>query len=257
MIACGPLVPLDVLDGVPQTMQNWIARGVFFITIGSIAGFGAQKLHARADQSRRMHEDAVRAFVKTIDAKSPYTARHSERVAELSSAIAIELRLGKQFAEHIRWAALLHDVGKLWVPDEIINKRATLTDSEWQVIKEHPVHSAEFVREIVDFRDYYDVVRSHHERFDGAGYPDGLSGEAIPLGGRILAVADAFEAMTSDRPYRYGLKFREALAELELNSGSQFDPFIVKACVRAIQTKPSALHYWRNSREEATHSQVG
>ena len=115
-------------------------------------------------------------------------------------------------------------MGKLWIPDSILNKRCPLEENEWQLIQEHPIRSAEFVSEIADFQHYRDDVRSHHERFDGQGYPDGLSGNSIPIGGRILAVADAFEAMTSDRPYRRGLSYRDALIELEDNSGTQFDP---------------------------------
>lgn len=247
MIVCGPLMPLDSATGQAQTIQNWASRGIFFITIGSIAGLGAQTLHRRLRRSERLHEDAVRAFVKTIDAKSPYTARHSERVAELATATARQLDLDTEYCERIRWAALLHDVGKLWIPDHVLNKSDPLKEHEWQLIREHPIRSAEFVSDIADFHQYRDDIRSHHERFDGSGYPDGLSGSSIPFGARILAVADAFEAMTSDRPYRSGLSFNDALGELESHSGTQFDPLIVNSCIRAIQTHPQTLHQWRDS----------
>ena len=247
MIACGPLMPLDSTTGQAQTLQNWVSRGIFFITIGTIAGIGAQILRRRLTRSERLHEDAVRAFVKTIDAKSPYTAQHSERVAELATATARQLNCDHHYCEQIRWAALLHDVGKLWIPDDVLNKSGPLKEHEWQLIREHPIRSAEFVTDIVDFRHYRDIIRGHHERFDGNGYPDGLSGSSIPTGARILAVADAFEAMTSDRPYRRGLSFNDALAELEDNSGTQFDPRIVNACIRAIETYPHTLHQWRSS----------
>lgn len=256
MIACGPLMPLDADTGQAQSVQNWVSRGAFFVTIGLISGGGATILHDRLRRSERLHEDAVLAFVKTIDAKSPYTARHSERVSELATAIAREMNLDQGYCERIRWAALLHDVGKLWIPDNVLNKQGPLSMDEWELIRQHPIRSEEFVKSIEDFREYQQDVRGHHERYDGTGYPDGLSGSAIPCGARILAVADAFEAMTSARPYRPGLSYRDALAELEANRGTQFDPQLVRACIRVIQTHPQHLYYWHDRYSISPESRV-
>lgn len=245
MFVCGPILPLNTTEQIQQTTANWASRGFFFIAIGGLAGQGFRTLRGRLARSERLHEDAVRAFVKTIDAKSPYTARHSERVADLAVAIAVEMGLDRERLKAIRWASLLHDVGKLWIPDSVINKPGKLNADEWELIREHPIRSAEFLNEIEEFQEYASAARSHHERYDGFGYPDGLAGEAIPYDGRILAVADAFEAMTSDRPYRPGLSFSEAIAELESHCGTQFDPDVARACVRAIQSRPATLRSWR------------
>jgi putative nucleotidyltransferase with HDIG domain len=245
MFVCGPIMPLNTTEGTMQPVSNWVPRGLFFIAIGSLAGQGFETLRDRLARSEKLHEDAVRAFVKTIDAKSPYTARHSERVADLTVAIGTEMQLDSERIKELRWAALLHDVGKLWVPDYIINKPGRLTVDEWEIIRGHPIRSEEFIKSIEEFQAYATAARNHHERYDGRGYPDGLRGTAIPEDARILAVADAFEAMTSDRPYRPGLTFSEAITELRAYSGHQFDPEIVAACIRAIESRPAMLQNWR------------
>ena len=257
MFVCGPILPLNTTEGIEQPVNNWISRGMFFIVIGGLAGQGFTTLRNHIVRSEKLHEDAVRGFIMMIDAKSPYTARHSERVAELAVAIGREMKLSSYELKTLHWSALLHDVGKLWIPDSILNKPEQLTEEEWILIRQHPLRSAEFISGVEEFRCYVDAARSHHERFDGGGYPDGLSGENIPLHGRILGVADSFEAMTSDRSYRPGLTFRESIGELRAHSGTQFDPEVVAACLRVIETRPATLPSWRPILLQPEHQHAG
>jgi HD-GYP domain-containing protein (c-di-GMP phosphodiesterase class II) len=178
----------------------------------------------------------VPAVVSTINEQSQFAARHSERVAEIAVIMGRALGLDEDELERLRWSALLHDVGKLWVPEDILGKRGPLRDDEWEVLRSHPLHSAWFIEQITQFFPYYDAALHHHERYDGTGYPDGLAGHEIPFHARILAIADALEAMTSDRPYRPGMTLSEARQELLEHAGKQFDPEIVAETVRMIDS---------------------
>lgn len=155
-----------------------------------------------AARDRSLLAGAVRALVAAVDAKDPHTARHSERVTELSLLLGARMGLTYERLQLLELAALVHDVGKIGVPDQILCKPGRLDDAEWQVIREHPVRSAEIVRHMGTRSEIATVVRHHHERVDGTGYPDGLAGEAIPYLSRIIAVADVYEALTADRAYR-------------------------------------------------------
>jgi diguanylate cyclase (GGDEF)-like protein/putative nucleotidyltransferase with HDIG domain len=170
------------------------------------------------------------ALARAVDAKDSYTRSHCETVSNLSVLVGAELGLGADRLAKLRIAGLLHDVGKIGTPDAILNKPAALTDSEYETIKEHPV-LGEGIMRAADLDEEARWVRHHHERPDGAGYPDGLRGGEIPVESRIIGVTDAFEAMISDRPYRKGRSEGAALQELEKFSGSQFDP----ACVAALR----------------------
>lgn len=176
---------------------------------------------------QRLQFGAVDALIQAIEARDPYTRGHSERVAEHCEVIARELHLPPKEAEDIRSAAQLHDVGKIGVPDSILLKPSSLTVTEMTAVKDHPVASAAIVAPLNLSRPMMELILHHHERYDGTGYPDGLAAEEIPLPARIASVADAFEAMTSDRAYRAALPAEEAMAELERGSGTQFDPNIV------------------------------
>ncbi len=182
-----------------------------------------------------LHKSIILILVKALDFYSPYTKGHSERVAELSAKIAEAMDLPSEEIKKVYWAGILHDVGKIFVLQEIINKPGKLTDEEFEIIKQHPVKSYELVREIKGMEEIAKIVRHHHERWDGKGYPDGLKGEEIPLEARIIAVADAYDAMTSERPYRSALTPPEALEEIMKESGTQFDPQVVNAFVKAFQ----------------------
>jgi diguanylate cyclase (GGDEF)-like protein len=177
------------------------------------------------------------AMVTAVDNKDRYTRRHSEDVTEYALWIAEELRLPQATMRVIHVGGLLHDVGKIGVPDEILRKPGRLSAEEWEVMKRHPHLGALIVGGVPDMAAILDAVRYHHERWDGHGYPEGLAGEAIPLLGRILAVADAFSAMTTDRPYRKGIAWDVALAEIRANIGTQFDPTLARAFLRAAEQR--------------------
>ena len=162
------------------------------------------------------------------------TAEHAQSVAELAERVGA--RLGMRGAElrALRWGALLHDVGKIEVRREVLNKPGPLTDTEFEEVKQHTVVGALMVERVARFGKVHHLVRWSHERWDGNGYPDGLAGVAIPLGARVICACDAFDAMVSNRPYRAAMSVPKALAELRLAAGSQFDPAVVDALVAEV-----------------------
>ena len=171
---------------------------------------------------------------KAIDAKDTYTLAHSEEVAVISQTLALSMGLGHQMADLIHVAGHLHDLGKIGVPDEILAKTSTLTPKEWLAIRKHPDIGADILAPIACLREcgIVDMVRAHHERYDDSGYPQGLAGGHIPLGARIIAVADSLSAMLQSRPYRAAKSFDEACREIAQGTGSQFDPKVVAAFAR-------------------------
>jgi len=197
-----------------------------------------------AIENARLYENIQKVYLSTIevlataiDAKDPYTQGHSRRVTQYSVAIAEELNLTPKEIESIRYAGLLHDVGKIGIKDSIIRKPGRLTDEEYAIIKKHPAIGAKILRPVDFLADKIPGVLHHHEYFDGRGYPEHLTGENIPLAGRIICVADAFDAMTTNRPYRKGLSVKTAVGELQKFSGKQFDPICVEAFLKAFDRK--------------------
>ncbi len=182
---------------------------------------------------------AIEALAMLVDVRDDYTGTHANDVSRLAHAVSLELGLGAGEAQLIAVAARLHDVGKVAVPDAILCKRGRLTEEEWSIMRTHPVVGAEVVGLIPALRPIAPIVRAHHERVDGSGYPGGLRGDEIPLGARVIAVADAYSAMTSDRPYRTALPVEEALSELRTNSGTQFDPVVLTAFERILLQDPA------------------
>ncbi len=181
-------------------------------------------------------EQSIRALAGAIEAKDPYTRGHSDRVTRYARRIARSLGLGEAEEEVIVRAAILHDVGKIGVPGAVLNKPGRLDADEYAQIQRHPLIGVEIVREIAAMDGTLDIIRTHHERIDGKGYPEGLAGSRLPVGARILAVADTFDAMTSDRPYRSGLPAETACAEIERCSGSQFDPEVARAFLGEVES---------------------
>lgn len=173
-----------------------------------------------------LHE-IVDAFSRTLDAKSTYTCGHSERVAEISLAIAKVLSLSECEQMRIHIGAHLHDIGKIGVPDCILNKPGKLNDIEYAIMKSHPMIGYNIISRVRVLKPMADIVRHHHERMDGKGYPDGLKGDKISLASRIVAIADTFDAMTSQRAYRKKLSVAEAIAELQRHRGTQFDADLI------------------------------
>jgi putative nucleotidyltransferase with HDIG domain len=181
-------------------------------------------------QVERVNKELLELMVKAIEARDPYTSGHSVRVSEYARQIARELGLNPKHVDQIGTAALLHDVGKIhedFAP--LLRKAGRLTPEERMLMEAHPVRSADLASTIAEFRGKVQAdIRNHHENYDGTGYPDGLAGEAIPLGARIIMIADTIDAMTTDRPYRKALTLSRALEEMKKYAGQQFDPKIVE-----------------------------
>ena len=196
----------------------------------------AESFNHAASAIRKSKEDLQRAYLEftgslasALDARDSYTAGHSHRVSEYSCAIAERLRLSTEEVREIRIGALLHDIGKIGIADSVLQKPGKLTKEEFSLIQLHPTIGRHILEGVNGFQPYLGIVELHHENWDGTGYPHGLSGENVPLGARIVHVADAFDAMTSNRPYRRGTSVSEAFSILNRFSGTQFDPTIVTA----------------------------
>jgi HD-GYP domain-containing protein (c-di-GMP phosphodiesterase class II) len=179
---------------------------------------------------------AAEALAILVDSRDAGTGEHSSRVAELARAIALDLGCSTRRADDIHLAGRLHDIGKVAVPDSVLSKRTGLSEAEWELVRRHPSIGADLVSHVPGLARLAPVIRAHHERYDGAGYPDGLWGEAIPLGARIIAVADAFDAMISHRPYRLRVTAEDARRRLREGAGSQFDPEAVAALDRHLDS---------------------
>jgi len=177
---------------------------------------------------KKAHLESVKVLAEAIDAKDPYTRGHSDRVKTMSLRLARSLGLTEDKLEILEYGALLHDIGKIGINDGILQKSGPLTPEEFQLIQEHPLIGVKIVEGVEFFEDMIPMIRHHHERFDGNGYPDGLMGEVIPLGARIIAISDAFDAMTSLRPHRPLMPFEDVLVEMERGKGRQFDPKILE-----------------------------
>jgi len=169
----------------------------------------------------------VLALSNAVDARDPYTAGHSMRVSKISLLISGELKMADEDTQILEYAALFHDIGKIGIPDDILNKKGKLTDDEYKSVKNHPDIGVNILGEITFLLNALPLIKHHHERFDGKGYPCGIEGEEIPLCSRIIAIADTYDAMTSDRPYRRGFSHSAAVQEILENKGTQFDGMLV------------------------------
>ena len=196
---------------------------------GQLANIAAAAIENASlhDELQALFLSTVSAMANSIDARDPYTKGHSERVTSYAVMIAEELKLSADELERLRYAGLLHDIGKIRIRDHILHKPGRLTDAEFREMKKHPEYGVEIMQPVKAFHTILPAMLHHHERYDGRGYPHGLAGEGIPLSARILCVADCFDAMTSDRPYRKGMPVADAVSELAKNKDTQFDPLLV------------------------------
>jgi diguanylate cyclase (GGDEF)-like protein/PAS domain S-box-containing protein len=193
-----------------------------------------------ADEQREAAAEitGIHALLAALEARDQYTGEHSRIVVALAQGVARELGLDEQQTLEVEQVAVLHDIGKVGIPDSILLKRGPLTDAEWQLMRQHPAVGERVVANTESLAHLASAIRAEHERYDGRGYPDGLAGDEIPIASRITLACDAYHAMTSDRPYRRSLTREQALAELRDNAGSQFDPTVVTALLKIVETDP-------------------
>lgn len=219
------------------------------------SGFIASYLEnvALYDDQHRLFLGTLQALTSAIDAKDRYTCGHSERVAHVSAQLARQLGMGEEQVERIRIAGLVHDVGKIGVPESVLTKQGKLTDAEFDAIKRHPAIGHGILRDIPQLADILPGVLHHHERWDGRGYPSGLCAQGIPLQARIIAVADTFDAMSSTRSYRPAMSRDQTLAEIRRCSGSQFDPALVPEFLKLDLAEYDALVARHAANEPAAH----
>ncbi len=241
-VLCVPLKLRDRAIGVMAVLREDAARTFTDDDESLMASIGSQM--AVAIENYRLNLDVERTYLETImalalavEAKDLYSAGHSKRVGYYASKIGEQLGVDKEMQGILNDAGVLHDIGKIGIKDEILLKPMPLTGDEAKIMEQHSIIGEAIVRPIRSLQKVVSLVRHHHERFDGSGYPDGLKGEAIPLGARILAVADAYDAMVTDRPYRKRLSVEQARAELHKQAGVQHDSVVVEAFLRFIDEK--------------------
>jgi hypothetical protein len=237
-LAYGPLAALLVLG---LTAMGELALALVVVPVGAV-WFGQRhamrairesvdELRAANERQRRLMQTTVESLARTIEARDPYTGGHTERVGQLAEAIARRLGFDDDALRAVRLGAVIHDIGKIGVPDAVLLKDGPLDDDEWAAMRRHPEIGCYILGDLELPASVTDMTRHHHERWDGCGYPDGLSGEQIPLAARVLTVADAVDAMTSDRPYRPALPTEAAIEELRTRSGTQFCPLAAAAAI--------------------------
>jgi len=233
---------LGVLGVVNKTVDGRRPKVIAFTPTDELLLTTLAGQVAIAIENARLYEDVrglsigtIRSLATAIDARDPYTKGHSEQVARLSVLLAREMDWNGADLEMLEFAALLHDVGKIGIPDAVLKKTDPLTPDDWNTIHYHPYYSAQMVKPVDPLQRIIPWIYHHQERWDGTGYPDELKGEKIPLASRIIAVADAFNAMTTDRPYRQAKTREEAIEELRCYSGTQFDPQVVEVFVRLLE----------------------
>src|SRR5256886_9306323 len=190
-------------------------------------------LQRSANENHELFLGTVKALAAAIDGKDPYTRGHSERVSRFSVATAQGLGLTENEIERIRVSALLHDVGKISIDDRVLKKPAALDDDEFELMKTHPQKGFKIMSQIPAMKEFLPGMYMHHEMVNGEGYPQGLKGDEIPLMAKIVAVADTFDAMTTDRPYQQAMKFEAAIERIQSFVGTRYDPSVVSAFVEA------------------------
>jgi hypothetical protein len=225
--------------------QAWLTRAAAFVSVGGVTGWLFDRMRAAIahahEQTQRVKErerEAIVAFARGAEAKDEITGQHVNRIAATSTELAVAVGIGGDAAEHIGWAAMLHDIGKLHIPDRILLKPGPLDAEEWAIMRQHPIWGEEILRDGAGFETARRIARWHHEDFDGSGYPDGLAGARIPLEARIVRVADAFDAMTNDRPYARARTVEDALEEIDRFAGRQFDPELARVFIDLVRGRP-------------------
>jgi putative two-component system response regulator len=241
------IVPIAVAAGLKTDgFEPWLVRLASFSLIGGMIGLlfermsiGTRDLHETIDRVRQRERDGMIALARGAEAKDTDFGDHIRRVQLTAEALAEAAGVGRDDAGRIGWAAMLHDVGKLHVPNRILLKPGKLTPAEWDVMRRHTIWGERILADGDGFAMARRIARWHHENFDGTGYPDNLAAGDIPLEARIVRIADSFDAMTNDRPYSRARSFEEALEELHRYAGVQFDPELVELMVALIRKEPA------------------
>jgi putative two-component system response regulator len=223
------------LEEVSIAVQRALEKRRLQLELREYQQFLEEKVEEQMIGTRKLFLGAMEALVSALEAKDKYTGGHSRRVTEIALAIGKELGLSRQEMEDLRWGSLLHDVGKIAIHQVIQNKPGSLTPEEYEHIMTHSQIGARIVRPVVNGK-ITEIIEHHHDHYDGSGLHQVVAGSAIPLGARIIAVADAFDAMSSDRPYREAMSVAEAVEEIKHCADSQFDPVIVAAFLETVET---------------------
>jgi diguanylate cyclase (GGDEF)-like protein/putative nucleotidyltransferase with HDIG domain len=240
LVGEGPIRAAGASMGIASLQRGMSAEGLLAdarraLGVAQDAGGGRAVIAESGDFAARAptspQREAIEALAVALLERDRYTGEHSEAVIEMSGAVARNLGMSPAQVEGVRSAALLHDIGKVAIPDEILHKAGPLSDREWVLMREHPVIGERILRVLPGLGAVARIVRHEHERWDGGGYPDGLAGEEIPLGSRIIIAADTYHAITSDRPYRAAKPHADAIAELARCAGTQFDPKVTAALI--------------------------
>jgi HD-GYP domain-containing protein (c-di-GMP phosphodiesterase class II) len=234
----GPFPALAGLSGGLEGPEAWAIRASMFLLVGAVTGLlfthmrhAMDEWRAAADEVAQGRRDSIIALARGAEAKDQDTGEHVNRVGSSAEALARSVGMSTEAVDSIALAAVLHDVGKLRVPDRILMKPAALDEAEWAIMRQHPVWGEQILADGIGFGLARRIARWHHENFDGSGYPDRLSGNAIPLEARIVRIADAYDAMTHDRPYRPARPVDWALEEIERCAGRDFDPELARVFV--------------------------
>ena len=237
-------VLIEIYDvGTRRFTDEDIELGEFFVR--QTGALLTQFEHTASVQ--RLYRETLASLANALEEKDSYTHDHTQEVVALAVDVARALDLTPEEVELVELGALFHDIGKIRVPESILNKKGPLDDEEWGIMRRHTVAGEAILAPITSLREVLPLVRSSHERWDGNGYPDGLAGEDIPVGARVISVCDAFRAMTERRPYREAMSERDATVELRLNAGTQFDPDCVRALLSVLRDRsrseePVRLH---------------
>jgi putative nucleotidyltransferase with HDIG domain len=230
------LAPLGLVLGYAAADRPYLI--LLGLPLVGLLGHFAQERRTRLDQAFELsgaYRGTAMLLGQVVESDDEYTGEHSRGVVELATALADKLGLDSRARLRVEFGALLHDVGKIRVPKEILNKPGPLDDDEWAVMRRHTIDGEQMLQQVGGLlAEVGRVVRSSHEHFDGSGYPDGLAGAAIPIEARIVCCCDAFSAMTTDRPYRAAMSFETALLELKACAGTQFDPAVAEALAEVI-----------------------
>jgi putative nucleotidyltransferase with HDIG domain len=248
----GIFAPL-IYEGKVQGMLNMVGSKLTEADVPTLQAFANQiavalenaRLITRLQNANRALENAyqkaMEGWVGALDLRDQETEGHSMRVAQAAGKLAEFMGMDEEGLDCLHIGALLHDIGKMSIPDSILFKPGPLTDTEWKIMQQHPENACAWLEALDYLRPALDIPYAHHERWDGSGYPQGLTGKAIPLAARIFAVVDAWDAMLSDRPYRKALPAEEVIAQIKSESGSHFDPQVVAAFLKLVNNDPKAL----------------